>query len=426
MTGGTAAPRHRLRNRLMLAFAAFTLAVTALFGLYAVVFAYTVEDMFFNAMLEREAEVQLRHRTGSGTWATPRESWMRVVEDADGLPAGIAATLRAEPRRTEFAGADGDHYHLRALDAPDASAWLVAEVSGLLVVRPQRNALLRLLAWSGVAMAALALVLGWWLARRTTAPLSRLAGLMADTAPDRLPAAFASEFRDDEVGLLARRLDDLVARIRAFVAREREFTRDASHELRTPLAVIRGSTERLATDPALSEEARHSLAHIRQSAASLEQTVDALLSLAREEALPGNGASTGVLALLERVVVDQSPLLEGKDITVDIDVPADAVMALPAPALNILLSNLVGNAFAHTREGLISIRAHSGHLWIRNPGAGVRAADLQPFAKAEASTGFGLGLSIAGRLCERYGIDLVIDEVEPGHMVARLPLLDRA
>lgn len=426
MTSGGVVLKHRLRNRLMLAFAAFTLAVTALFGLYAVVFAYTVEDMFFSAMLEREADAQLRHRAGSGAWAAPRDSWIRVVEDADGLPAGIAAILRAEPGRTEFAGADGDHYHLRALDAPEASAWLVAEVSGLLVVRPQRSALLRLLAWSGLAMVVLALLLGGWLARRTTAPLSRLAERVADAAPGRLPAAFAAGFRDDEVGLLARRLEELVARIDAFVAREREFTRDASHELRTPLAVIRGSTERLATDPSLSPQARDSLAHIRQSAASLEQTVGALLSLAREEALPGGDASTRVLPLLERVVVDQSPLLDGKDIAVDIEVPADAVMVLPAPALNMLLSNLVGNAFAHTREGRVSIRADQGRLHICNPGAGVREADLEPFAKDEASTGFGLGLSIVRRLCERYGIDLVIEEAGPGRMVASLPLLDAA
>ena len=415
--------QRRLRNRLMLAFAAFTLVVTALFGLYAVVFAYSVEDMFFSAALEREAEAQLRHQAVAGTWATPRESWMSVIGELDRLPAGIPAILRAEPNRTEFAGADGDHYHLRALEAQGANAWLVGEVSELLVVRPQRSGLLWLLAWSGLATVAIALLLGWWLAGRTTEPLSRLALLMADSAPGRLPSGFASGFRDDEVGLLAQRLEELVARIAAFVAREREFTRDASHELRTPLAVIRGSTERLANEPSLSAAARDSVAHIRQSASWLEQTVDTLLSLAREEALADEAPSARVLPLLERVVVDQSPLLEGKDIAVDIDVPFGAEMALPAPVLNILLSNLVGNAFAHTGRGRISIQALEGRLHIRNPGAGVGDADLEPFIKAEGSTGFGLGLSIVQRLCERYGVDLAIAEVEPGHLVASLPLM---
>ena len=53
-------PRRRLRNRLMLAFAGFTVVVAAVFGLYAAVFAYTVEDQFFDTMLEREAAAQLR------------------------------------------------------------------------------------------------------------------------------------------------------------------------------------------------------------------------------------------------------------------------------------------------------------------------------------------------------------------------------
>ena len=41
----TAVPHRRLRNRLMLAFSAFTLLVAALFALYVVLFVYTVEDL---------------------------------------------------------------------------------------------------------------------------------------------------------------------------------------------------------------------------------------------------------------------------------------------------------------------------------------------------------------------------------------------
>ncbi|MEG1681537.1 MAG: histidine kinase dimerization/phospho-acceptor domain-containing protein, partial [Stenotrophomonas sp.] len=274
-------PRKRLRNRLMLAFAGFTLVVATLFGLYVAVFAYAVEDMFFNGLLEREASEQLQHHAQTGTWKAPRESWMQVLESTTQLPDSIASTLAHEPRRREFPGSDGRHYHLLRLQADDtaAPAWLLAEVSQLLVVRPQRAALLQLLAWSGVAVIALALLLGAWLARRTTAPLSRLAQLVDNAGPDHLPAVHAQRFADDEVGVLARGLEALITRIRAFVIREREFSRDASHELRTPLAVIRGTTERLARDPSLSPAAQQGLSHIRQSTLQLEQTVSMLLAL---------------------------------------------------------------------------------------------------------------------------------------------------
>jgi hypothetical protein len=110
-------PRKRLRNRLMLAFAGFTLVVAALFGLYVAVFAYAVEDMFFNGLLEREAAEQLQHHADTGQWKAPRESWMRVIESRDQLPDGIATKLAREPRRTEFSGKEGRHYHLKSLQA---------------------------------------------------------------------------------------------------------------------------------------------------------------------------------------------------------------------------------------------------------------------------------------------------------------------
>lgn len=404
-------PRRHLRNRLMLAFAGFTLVVAALFGLYVAVFAYAVEDMFFNGLLEREAGEQIEHRARTGQWKAPRESWMQVIASPDQLPDGIAGTLAAEPRRTEFPGADGRHYHLKRLQPADADtpAWLLAEVSQLLVVRPQRAALLQLLAWTGVAVISLALLLGWWLARRTTAPLSKLAQRVDQTDPQHMPDTFAADFPNDEVGVLAERLQALIARIRAFVSREREFTRDASHELRTPLTVIRSTTERLAREPGLSVSTRQGLAHIQQSTLQLEQTVTMLLTLAREQALPADGQPLRVLPMLERVVIEQSPLLDGKDIHLDLDVPTQATSPLPAAVLQVLLSNLIGNAFAHTDAGQIRVAVEAQRLCISNPGAAISADALRPFVKDEASSGFGLGLAIVRRLCDHHGIDLVID-----------------
>lgn len=165
-------PRRRLRNRLMLVFAGFTLLLAMLFGLYALLFVYTVEDRLFDTLLEREAAAQQAHYAAHGRWSPPRNGFMDVVERTDALPDGIGDVLGEEPARREFAGTQGRHYHLRALDppAPAPRAWLVAEVSGLLAVRPMRSEMLQLLAWTGTIAVALALLVGGWLARRTTAP----------------------------------------------------------------------------------------------------------------------------------------------------------------------------------------------------------------------------------------------------------------
>lgn len=419
----TTRPHRQLRHRLMLAFAGFALFVAALYGFYVVLFVYLVEDRFFNDLLQQEARAQLAHHAANGDWTRPRLHFVTVHVDPATLPDGLGTSLADEPSRREFPGNDGRHYHLQKLEppAPAAPAWLVAEVSQQLAVRPMRGGILRWLGWSSLLVLSLALLLGAWLARRTTAPLSRLAALVDEATPSLLPAGFSGDFPDDEVGTLARALERMIVRVDDFVAREREFTRDASHELRTPLAVIRSACERLATRDGLDIESRRQLDHVLQSARQLEQTVATLLALARERHAAETASEVSVLPLLERVIVDQAPLLEGRAVEVRLNVAADTKAYLPETVLHIVLSNLVGNAFAHTCTGEVVIDVDGPWLRIANPGSGIAEAGFRPFVKGDASAGFGLGLAIVRRLGERHDIGLRFDTDGEG-TVARLGL----
>jgi signal transduction histidine kinase len=393
----------------MSAFALFTLVTAGLFGGYAVIFMYTTEDEFFDNLLREEAALQQEHRQRHGGWAVPRQPFMRVYAAGETLPDGLDQLLAAEPRRREAGGREGRHYHLLKLDAADATAWLVAEVSRQLVVRPMRDRVLGLLAWLALLLVALALLLGGLLARRITAPLSRLVARVDGLSAQQLPQDFARDFADDEVGTLAQALQALTRRIHDVVARERAFTRDASHELRTPLAVIRGAAERIDSEPALSPQGRRHLAHLQQSVLQLQQTMDTLLVLARAESAPV-AAAFAVLPVLERVIVEQASLLEGKDVNVRVEVGAGATTTIPVPVAHILLSNLIGNAFAHTQAGSVTIDLDGARLRIVNRGIATPAATdcFEPYAKREGSAGFGLGLDIVRRLGERCGLDLRI------------------
>ncbi|MGQ7482940.1 hypothetical protein ACTGYX_12000, partial [Streptococcus suis] len=132
--------------------------------------------------------------------------FMTIHDSPATFPSDLKATFDAEPWRREIAGTQGRHYHLRPVQPEGAATpgWLVAEVSQQLVVRPMRSQILALLAWSGLAVVMVAVLAGAWLARRTTRPLSRLAALVDEMAPDRLPVGFAGDFPVDEVGVLAR------------------------------------------------------------------------------------------------------------------------------------------------------------------------------------------------------------------------------
>jgi signal transduction histidine kinase len=433
----------------MLSFTLFTLVVSTLLGLFALVLVYAVEDRFIDATLTRAAtEMELRHRT-SGVWPAPPQAFMQRHDSVASLPADLRPAWQAEPHRSEFPGTEGRHYHLRWLDRPRGAPpepplpdarhpLLVAEVSALLVVRPSRRELLAWWAAGGGGLTLAALGLAAWRAQRISAPLVRLADAISRSRPGDGPTRFAPGalgHRDDEVGLLARHLDALTARTQSFLERERVFTRDVSHELRTPLAVLGMASERLLGRDDLPAGVAAQLRQMRQVLWDLEQTVNTLLALAREARAPAapeamaDGASTAmpddpapatapvtleVLPLLERVVLEQMSRLQGKDIQLDIAVSPALRVELPAGVLHILLSNLVGNAFSHCEPGPVRVAADATGLELHNRSqalpVGLSERLGQPFQKGAASAGFGLGLAIVHRLAEHQGLSLSLSQ----------------
>lgn len=380
-------PSDKLQHRLMASFAVFTLAVSALFGLFAMAFVYTIEDRFIERALEQEAKVQREHFAAHGRWATPSAPQFRVHSSLATLPADLQRTLAAEPQRREVAGDEDRHYHLLALQQPAAPPWLVAEVSAWLIVRPIRQELIAWLAGLGLGLAALALLLA---------------------------------------GVVGRHFDSLLARTRAFLVREQAFTRDASHELRTPLSVLRVAIERLQARPGLDAPVRQQLAPMHAATQLMEQTVDTLLLLAREPAAAGSlrptAAPVAVLPLVEQWALAHAAWLDTQALSLDIRLGRHDTLALPAPVLQLALANLLSNALAHGEPGgQVLVSLQGGALCIDNPSPPLPAGAGDEFVKGEGSAGFGLGLSILHRLLEQHGARLQVQH-QAGHTRAHIEL----
>jgi signal transduction histidine kinase len=254
-------------------------------------------------------------------------------------------------------------------------------------------------------MVALSLALAWWLARHTSRPLENLAAQVMRADPAKLPEAIVEQTRTDEIGTVARGIAALMARTRSFIEREQAFTRDASHELRTPLTVLRISSERLQADATLPVSARQQAQVMHAATLMMDQTVNTLLLLAREQGTPST-AVTAVLPLVEKWALVHENMLDERHTTLDLRLAAQHTLALPQPVAQLLIANLLGNAVTHgTRGGTIRLQMdQDGTLQISNPSAPALKStdDSADFTTSESSAGFGFGLAIVHRLLEPY------------------------
>ncbi len=84
---------------------------------------------------------------------------------------------------------------------------------------------------------------GWWIARAALRPVTLMAG-QARRITDRTPGfRIGSPNPHDELGLLAKAFNDLLARLESALSQQRQFMADASHELRTPVSIARTAIE---------------------------------------------------------------------------------------------------------------------------------------------------------------------------------------
>lgn len=409
-----------IKTRVVWGFCFFAFITSLLFSFFNFIFAYTVEDEFFRRIVQDEANYINQYYEQNGQFPAPRQSLFTIHTSPDTLPSDFREIYLEEPQRKEFAGADERHYHLLTVET-EPQYILVAEISDILVVRPLREGIMIFLAICSGIMLVIAGAFGYWTAARTTRPLTRLAELIGGSKPETLPRHFAQDYPKNEIGILASSLEQAMQRIAEFIDREQHFTRDASHELRTPISVIKGACE-LLENKDLDDNTREMLNRIGRACAGMEQTVETLLLLAREAQAQPERQSTRLLPEVEQAILNNSSQLNHKDVTIDIDVDESLTLPLNQPVLSIILSNLIGNAFQYTSEGKVTVSSTPTLLKITDTGSGIdesiRDVAVQAMVKGQKSKGFGIGLSIVNRLCEKYHLNLHIESDNQGTSVS--------
>jgi len=294
-----------------------------------------------------------------------------------------------------------------------------------------RDTLQMLLLVFAVALPA-ALVLatggGYWLSSRALGPIDQITRAAHEISERDLSRRLALALPDDEVGRLARTFDGMIERLEAAFQRQRQFTADASHELRTPLTAIRGQIDvalQRPRDPAAYQQV---LATINVQVERMTRLVGGLLMLARTDARAFAIERERVdIAGLVRSVADQvRPLVEQKEISLDVDGSGDPVVNGDEDLLLQLVLNLVDNAIKHTETGGVTLRWRaddgSAQVTVGDTGSGITPEDqeriFERFYRVDAARslegGAGLGLSICRWIAAEHGGDITVTSSSAG------------
>jgi signal transduction histidine kinase len=249
-----------------------------------------------------------------------------------------------------------------------------------------------------------------WSAGRVMAPVSNLARRLEALEGNEGELDLARHFPDDEVGQLAAVVDEYSHKLNELVERDKAFNADVSHELRTPLAVISGATELLLAQPDLPVKTRERLLRIARAARQSTDTTTALLHLVRaERGSAGESSNQDVGQIVEQLVENYRPLIEGRDLVLNVRRTAPLNVIAPEAVIAVVLGNLLGNAIRYTQEGEVAVEVLTGEVRIVDTGPGIEPDELPHIfdrhfrGRGSGGKGSGLGLSIVKRLCDLYG-----------------------
>ena len=262
----------------------------------------------------------------------------------------------------------------------------------------------------------------------------KLTGTAARIAAGQLDARSGIGYGGEEIGTLARAVDEMAAalqkkesarsqaerELRAADQRKDEFLAMLAHELRNPLAPI-------STGAHLLKLLHSDNAQISQTCAIIARQVDHMTGLV-DDLLDVSRVTRGLVALTShvldlRAVVDDAaeqirPLISARRHRVVIDVPPEpALVTGDHKRLVQVTANLLGNATKYTPEGgRINLRLMADGpdflLTVSDDGIGMDAALVERvfdlFTQAErtpdrAQGGLGLGLALARSLVELHG-----------------------
>jgi len=262
------------------------------------------------------------------------------------------------------------------------------------------------------------LYVGWATSKKMLAPIGNMISTANAINSQRLNRRLDLPEAEDELQKLAITINSMLDRVEEAFRSQGQFTADASHELRTPLAILQGNADMLErwgrNDPIVLNE---SIASIQRQTRYMNKLVDSLLFLARGD----NGTrqlkkeNFDISTLLHEMLEEQTSIDECH--RYEVDSPGTLNLFADRNMVKQLLRALIDNSVKYTpADGSITLSCHEQSdgicVTVADTGIGMELEHLSHVferfyrvdqARAKATGGMGLGLSIVQAIVDVHG-----------------------
>lgn len=245
---------------------------------------------------------------------------------------------------------------------------------------------------------------------RSMQPLYRLLSWLDEYIPGACRTKMPKPSDIQEFNRLSVAIEHAVSRAEEYFEQQKQFIGNASHELQTPLAVIGNRIEWIIDNTDITEEQYAELSKVQHSLSRLVRLNRTLLLLSKIDNRQFPEVSdVDVSAVVRGEIEVYKEIYANRNISCTLQLPVAFVVRMNESLANILVSNLLKNAFLHSpSDAAVTVAIVDGALVVMNDGTGPldekRVYDRFYHGGNSGSTG--LGLALVSSIGRYYGLGI--------------------
>lgn len=209
--------------------------------------------------------------------------------------------------------------------------------------------------------------------------------------------------------------------VRAAQQSKDEFISNVTHEMNTPLTSIRGFAELIASGNMPKDKMISAGKTIKTQSDRLSAMIKQILNYSAIDDDTVTPYDVNISKLIEEALNNYTPMLKDKNLSILKYIDDDVIIKSTQERITEIVDNLVSNAIKYNKQnGKIIVTLRGNVLTVEDTGIGISNNELthifSRFYTVDKShgesVGFGLGLPIVKKICDRSGWTLKVDSVQ--------------